>query len=823
MSINKDINRTMNTDDLESNMSYSAFLDDVHTEYTVEKRQMRKKRRSGINFFQDVENPIFIKKEDYESDITSDGAVLLKEFGDSDMRNNVNTSGLDIANELDTMSGLNAIADISIDTKKGKNMSDSELEDILMREMREYSKGNKIDRMGKEKEKETDDNKRNTSFSQDYRGSRTITKWVNDDSVDKCYGCQTYFTYFSRKHHCRVCGRIFCQSCSKYSTTLPLDIIKNIPSKPETYTDMVFGNSNIEKVRTCSECFKYVSNIIRIRKIIKVFEICGFNLIELTYLSDFSEDWKKAAEFCINRFREIQYKLSIEEITPIERKYIWVNRYLLSSHSRWMVMLLKCCDMDKESNITDLKKIISFNKNSTKIGKKISCWDMRCNRFCSEDIQLGDMLDIIRFNKNIPIISEFIIECLNSIKGDVLLDYLPFFVVNAINNTYMIGVLLDKFRGEFTFITHLYWCVKTFIQDMNIRRNSAIQILRFIKQKESSEFSKRFKIMITNERINMNWIKLQNSNTNTNNIVIPICPELNFDSVDVDNIRVIQSNSRPVIIPFIGNNKKKPIMYKEDDIRKDYVILGIINIIHKLLQDELAEDIPIVKYRVMPTSEKTGYIEIVENAKNIYQIIQKDSIQNYILNHNSTSTVSDIKDRFIKSTALYCVISYLFGFGDRHLENIMISESGLLFHIDFGYILGQDPKYTSNKYLRVTPEIVNVIGGQDTENYVKFSGICTKIYTCLRRHVNLFSNLLSVIELIDPSITSDIIKNEIFDRFEVGENNIEAAAHMDLKVRKDSGSFDYMIIDFLHRSKDTSLFKGLSYVTNSIMDTFYKK
>jgi hypothetical protein len=211
----------------------------------------------------------------------------------------------------------------------------------------------------------------------------------------------------------------------------------------------------------------------------------------------------------------------------------------------------------------------------------------------------------------------------------------------------------------------------------------------------------------------------------------------------------------------------------------------------------------------------------VENAKNIYQIIQKETIQNYILNHNEDAKVADIKDRFIKSTALYCVISYLFGFGDRHLENIMISESGLLFHIDFGYILGQDPKYTNNKYLRVTPEIVNVIGGQDTENYSKFSEICAKIYTCLRKHVNLFSNLLSVIKLVDPTITEELIKNEIFDRFEVGETHLEAAAHMDLKVRRDSGSFDYMIIDFLHRSKNSTLFKGLTYMKDSIISTLY--
>ncbi|XP_028407888.1 FYVE, RhoGEF and PH domain-containing protein 4-like isoform X2 [Dendronephthya gigantea] len=47
--------------------------------------------------------------------------------------------------------------------------------------------------------------------------------WVRDDAVTMCMTCTIHFTAIRRRHHCRACGKIVCNSCSSYKARLEYD------------------------------------------------------------------------------------------------------------------------------------------------------------------------------------------------------------------------------------------------------------------------------------------------------------------------------------------------------------------------------------------------------------------------------------------------------------------------------------------------------------------------------------------------------------------------------------------------------------------------
>ncbi|SPO27469.1 uncharacterized protein UTRI_10586 [Ustilago trichophora] len=74
-------------------------------------------------------------------------------------------------------------------------------------------------------------------------------QWERDEEARDCRGCGRHFTFFLRKHHCRRCGRIFCDSCSSKRAQLRLAEIVVDPSLPG-----MAASEALAPTRVCNGC-----------------------------------------------------------------------------------------------------------------------------------------------------------------------------------------------------------------------------------------------------------------------------------------------------------------------------------------------------------------------------------------------------------------------------------------------------------------------------------------------------------------------------------------------------------------------------------------
>jgi hypothetical protein len=495
----------------------------------------------------------------------------------------------------------------------------------------------------------------------------------------------------------------------------------------------------------------------------------------------------KAATYCLNKLREIQYKLPTEKLSNVERDLLWSNRKYLNGHSKWDIQLIKLGI--NTSKILDDSPSAGGTCILAATSNRLSCWETMCTRHCFEKIQLSEIIDVIVTNNQLELDS-IISDCISMSDTKEIMLFLP--VLSVYLSDKICNMLIKEQSTSNEFLSEFYWCIKEY-------RTSGhpLRLLEAI-EKHCPAISKMKKLLEILQNKTVTAGKLSD-------LISPINPSESV-SLDIRKVTTIKSASKPLMVPLENDTGiVKHVLFKSEDIRKDHIVSNLISFACLKLQNA---GIPVdtITYKVTPMTDSSGLIEIVENSTTIHNITQNMgfTVQNYINEYNPDAATNKIIDRFMRSTSIYCIISYLLGFGDRHLDNIMISKSGLLFHVDFSYILGKDPKYNNSKHIRLTPEIINVIGGYNSRKYLTFKKYCIEVYNELRLHINAFMNMLLVLSEIDPTLTKEYIQKELLSRFEVGESSLEAALHMDVKIVENAG---YNIIDralnYIYQTKRT--------------------
>uniref|UniRef100_A0AAV2M1M4 phosphatidylinositol 3-kinase n=1 Tax=Knipowitschia caucasica TaxID=637954 RepID=A0AAV2M1M4_KNICA len=252
--------------------------------------------------------------------------------------------------------------------------------------------------------------------------------------------------------------------------------------------------------------------------------------------------------------------------------------------------------------------------------------------------------------------------------------------------------------------------------------------------------------------------------------VLPFDPRIKVGKILLGRCKVMASKKKPMWLEFepsptpLSSESVGVIFKYGDDLRQDMLVIQTFVLMDSIWQDK-SLDLNLVPYGCIATGYNIGMIQTVRNAVTIAAIqrsfggsasaFKDDALFEWLkskcpLQEMHFQTV----ETFVRSCAGYCVASYVLGIGDRHNDNIMVTESGNLFHIDFGHILGNWKRFLGQSRERVpfvlTPDFLYVMGRVKPKTslyFERFKDLCLEAYLSLCSRSHLLVTLFSIMEL----------------------------------------------------------------------------
>lgn len=406
-----------------------------------------------------------------------------------------------------------------------------------------------------------------------------------------------------------------------------------------------------------------------------------------------------------------------------------------------------------------------------------------------DTIDIEYSLEFFTDNYEIEPVRQFAVRCISKVPANELILYIPQ-LVQASKRKYTDGlpeILLSNAKDDIIFATNLYW--NSFMEKQNEYVNKIYSNLLNVVSEEFQQSLNKQKDLIDNihkllleaqegsrtpkevkekvkELLNGKYANLKSFEPTR----LPFKPELIAIGINPENIRCFQSKLKPVMLDFILNEEGKDfkVIFKiGDDMRQDQLIIQLFSVMDNIFKSA-SLDLSITPYATLAFSSSFGCCEFVENSKAIQDIKDSDTGPKTIrgfLEENKDIPIQEKIERYTKSLAGYCVMTYVLKIGDRHDNNILVTRDGRLLHIDYGYILGDVTKPFTPP-LKLSQEMVDVIGPDGFEQICNWAG---PAFNSLRKRARL---ILILLELMFQA-PINCLRDDPFSRLHKVENNLQ--------------------------------------------------
>lgn len=552
-----------------------------------------------------------------------------------------------------------------------------------------------------------------------------------------------------------------CGGCTKERVTLPRPLVGYILPGG-------WWKEGDTRSRVCEGCFKMANEYESVKDEIQKLQTNPPSLVHIVEST--------AMKYYLLEARQILNLFPNDPLCESQIRFLVANKEILSRHSRWLIHLLKIPN-------------ISF------IGSPgvavVGCEAIGCPAGCTDYLGLGYAINILVFpNKFGVAAQDLACKIISTIPIDALEPYIPALVGCGDEVMRILTIRAGSGRGAFKLSNAIYWGLNSIgTPRATARRENFILELVDVEMVDFRRFIGA--LPTPGETINEAVRSVARSVIDTYHIMDPFSNDSQEYIAEIKEMYAGNSYSKPLFITYQTNfGQTRRVMYKAADVRKDACVIKLVKL--------LSASIPhLITYGIIPITSNSGMIEIVEGCETMSTIYATGSMSNFLQKYNRDKTVEAVLDIYRESLAFWTILTYVLGIGDRHFDNILMASTGAIFHIDFDFLFGNDPRLSSPK-VRLNTYMIEGLGGET--DYARFKEECHRIFTILRGRIDLIYGMLLNIITAEPSlgIADAAIKDHLNAVFFIGESEEDVKSRLEFVIDGSKDSIIGQINDYVH-------------------------
>tara|TARA_B110001450_G_C17662900_1_gene498141 strand:+ start:970 stop:2583 length:1614 start_codon:yes stop_codon:yes gene_type:complete len=517
---------------------------------------------------------------------------------------------------------------------------------------------------------------------------------------------------------------------------------------------------------------------------------------QLFQLRLIDKQWNYAVNTMLSIFRGMQYKLSCQKYSTLECDFLRTHYKEFFGHVSWQI-----------HTVASFQQLGTHPHKNTEV-YQVPCRRLMCSRTCHSSLSVEDILRLgyteTLANADIQL---WVIDAWQRMSPTTHIQMIPWWVYFACRFKGLFKKGLIPICSQHIELVYALWfeCELQKTAQRSILEKVQKRLEKYLPLKikneltQSRDLAKCFGCILSSvskERRGMLCVSFFQEHGPT---LLPWDTKVTIVRMTV--IKQLTSSSKPFMMQLTtADGLVYNVLLKQEDVRTDRLAMTMGYWIN-----HLTGSCKVYTYDVFPLNDKSGVVQMIPSTTTLYDIRNSNiTLLNYIMTANESLHVKTLRQRVISSTAGACLLAFTMGLGDRHLENILVCSDAHLVHVDFGFVLGDDPKHAHTP-MRITEEMVDAMGGRQSTTFVSFVKLTQQGYAAMRLHTSFWYHLLSAEYFIFGNKRHHWkrVRDHILDRFVPGEWSDQASLQIETVVQQAAtSSWMQSFLDLTHTASN---------------------